>query len=95
MRSAKAFLLSRDRPAEFRPADLSNEFSRQQGYEELEELVVSGNAVPEPQLAQVAGRLSCALAFAQALWEMVYSGRYMTFGALSPHIYTTLETGAG
>jgi len=77
---AKAFLLHPSRRQEFRPEDIAGEFAAGQGYPPVKVVVLHPSVEVEGQLAQVAGRLSCVLAFGQALRELIGEGYYMFHG---------------
>lgn len=96
---AKVFLAYPDRPRDFSPDQLALEFARQQGYEGVEHVVLHPSVDLDRQLKQAAGRLSCELAFGQALRELIHGGHYMAYSVqrvVEPHqAWTTVVPGSG
>lgn len=79
---AKSFLMQTDCPPEFSPEDLGTRFAKGQGYDKIEHVVLHPSVDVERQLLQVAGRLSCELAFGHALRNLVSANYYMASSPL-------------
>jgi hypothetical protein len=96
---AKSFLMQVDHPREFVSEEFAMRFSKQQGYEKTDHVVLHPSVDVERQLSQVAGRLSCELAFGHALRELISIGYYMPYApwrVIEPsQQWTTVIPGGG
>ena len=91
--------MSDETSSDLHSRDFIRRFAKEQGFDELEHVQLSGRVDAEPHIAQAAGFLRCSVAGAQALWELIGAGYLMYDGSVTreePHQeWTTVLPGSG
>lgn len=96
---AKAFLQTLQHIGPHDPFILMNQFSKQQGYQLPDKIVLHPSVDPEPQLQQTSGYFSCVLALTEAIWALIHQGYFLCMGNLrawnAHQEWTTVVPGQG
>lgn len=96
---AKAFLYNLDGIGPYNPRNLIPAFAKNQGYSLPEKVVLHPSVDPYPSIEQTAGYIRSAMAFAEAIWALIYNGYFWHFGPIEheriDQQWTTVVTGGG
>jgi hypothetical protein len=96
---AKSFLQRLPGIGPHDPFTLMNQFSRQQGYQHPEKIVLHPSVNPEPLLRQTSGYFTCVLALAEGIWALIHQGYLLHVGNLraweAHQEWTTVVPGQG
>lgn len=74
---AKSFLQRLQDIGPHDPFILMNQFSKQQGYQLPDKIVLHPSVDPEPPLRQTSGYFACVLAFTEAIWALIHQGYFL------------------
>ena len=96
---AKSFLQSLPAIGPHDPFILMNQFSKQQGYQLPEKIVLHPSVNSEQPLRQTSGYFVCVLALAEAIWALIHQGYFLYMGNLQAweahQEWTTVVPGQG
>jgi hypothetical protein len=96
---AKAFLCGLSGDGIFDPRQLITQFTNMNGYQLATKFLLHPTADIDQQLKKVIGYFKCYLAMAEAMWVLIYQGRFLAFGIIRDFgqnlEWTTIIPGSG